>query len=77
MKAVLCPVCNGAGKVKEETCHGCGGKGWVEVRGEGGSSPFPQKPYYPEPEPWHPWRPYRPWRYGDDWHGWRYSWRRE
>lgn len=47
--AVLCPVCNGSGKVekdqeelqrdrqltgivsKHETCHGCGGSGWVEV----------------------------------------------
>ena len=50
MKAVLCPVCNGSGKVtdpavcrwKDTTnvqltpptipCHGCEGKGWVEVR---------------------------------------------
>jgi len=51
MKAVLCPVCNGTGKIgknegievpnghfailewirNEITCHGCGGKGWVEV----------------------------------------------
>ena len=40
MKAVLCPVCNGTGKVNLnpigtganlETCHGCQGKGWVEV----------------------------------------------
>ena len=44
MKAVLCPVCNGAGKLietppKDSTsiapcltiCHGCNGKGWVLV----------------------------------------------
>jgi len=43
-KAVLCPVCNGSGKQYEPPpqessaatgnffdCHGCGGKGWVEV----------------------------------------------
>jgi len=43
MKAVLCPVCDGKGKVLESIteghikaefdreCHGCLGKGWVEV----------------------------------------------
>lgn len=42
-RAVLCPVCVGRGKVApvwavsttgeswSVTCHGCGGKGWVEV----------------------------------------------
>lgn len=41
-KAVTCPVCGGDGVVLpkdegsystdyKETCHGCGGKGWVEV----------------------------------------------
>lgn len=45
-KAVKCPVCDGRGKVnleqkkatvteaaitREKTCHGCAGKGWVEV----------------------------------------------
>jgi len=43
-RAVICPVCLGKGtvkkkvgmsgwtpKYKEVTCHGCGGKGWVEV----------------------------------------------
>ena len=45
MKASLCPVCNGDGQLKDaifegpETtkitmrlCHGCNGKGWVEVQ---------------------------------------------
>lgn len=41
-RAVKCPVCGGSGKVikppmdttagvQYETCHGCRGKGWVEV----------------------------------------------
>jgi len=53
LKAVLCPVCNGSGKYSipptpgstlsygyEVTCHGCLGKGWVEVH---------QDPYYDYP----------------------------
>lgn len=40
-RAVLCPVCGGSGKKykngtykygTEKPCHGCNGKGWVEVR---------------------------------------------
>lgn len=41
MKAVLCPVCNGSGEAGDwlgglplttkHICHGCNGKGWVEV----------------------------------------------
>lgn len=44
MKAQICPVCSGEGTIKDnqdwntspancwrKTCHGCGGKGWVEV----------------------------------------------
>ena len=47
MKASLCPVCNGRGKLPpqqdfsdyfETTCHGCAGKGWVEVQED---SPLP------------------------------------
>jgi DnaJ-class molecular chaperone len=41
-RAVLCPVCGGRGSIKDEhdyttagllekTCHGCHGRGWVEV----------------------------------------------
>lgn len=38
--AEICPICLGEGKIRPEgiwsedckiTCHGCGGKGWVEV----------------------------------------------
>ncbi len=44
MKAVICPVCGGTGRVvastddgrttalpQPQTCHGCGGIGWVSV----------------------------------------------
>ena len=44
VKAVLCPVCGGSGKVPDPSneittacdsnwriCHDCNGKGWVEV----------------------------------------------
>ncbi len=44
MRAQLCPICMGDGKIlksplvgvitmekEEQTCHGCGGKGWVSV----------------------------------------------
>ena len=44
-QAIICPVCMGTGKYKEcpypsnatcvnpieRVCHGCGGRGWVEV----------------------------------------------
>ena len=47
MKAELCPVCRGKGTICNHaentdsslhstcpTCHGCGGRGWVEVKEE-------------------------------------------
>lgn len=43
MKAELCPVCGGSGKyypsglssgTGPKTCHGCNGKGWVEVNAD-------------------------------------------
>jgi len=67
MKAVLCPICNGSGKIGKgidrnstsavpvlETCHGCNGKGWVEV-GEDKTDYIPWYPIYPTPTyPWYP-----------------------
>lgn len=43
--ADICPVCKGGGMYREymnysnysyieRTCHGCGGKGWVELGGK-------------------------------------------
>ena len=66
-KAVQCPICNGAGKLKdpgknmdatyapEKICHGCSGKGWVEV-----SEEFSQKSpqYIPSINPWPFFGPY-------------------
>ncbi len=71
--AQICPICEGVGKLrcfngvrvtgieingeKEEQCHGCGGKGWVEV-GESSCPTIPQ--YYPQP--YQPYSPgYWPW----------------
>jgi len=59
MKAVLCPVCNGTGvysKDRWDMCHGCGGKGWVEVREEPITyiyypSYVPEYPPYYTPDP--------------------------
>jgi len=46
--AEICPICKGRGRVPEDpewdsgpfpgtrVCHGCDGKGWVEVEGECG-----------------------------------------
>ncbi len=31
---VICPVCDKTGKVDGRACHGCHGKGWVEVRAD-------------------------------------------
>ena len=64
MKTVLCPVCLGKGRIPDESfkgatspidkqCHGCAGKGWVEVH-EDIAIPGYYIPYYP----WH--RPYNP-----------------
>ena len=49
-QAVKCPICEGSGKVldslgKSQVCHGCGGRGWVEVRD---TPPYPS-PWWPEP----------------------------
>lgn len=49
-KATLCPVCDGNGFTDRErlggsiieynvSCHGCGGRGWIEVSGSDGAIP--------------------------------------
>lgn len=49
MKAVLCPVCRGEGRYKDKPCHGCGGRGWVEVREISATSPpSPLPPGWPQ-----------------------------
>lgn len=61
MRAVKCPVCNGSGQVttiipdgtslKQDgsttTCHGCNGKGWVEIGGGDSGSYVPCTPTWP------------------------------
>ena len=49
--AEKCPVCGGSGKVQSvnivDTCHGCGGKGWVAVGYSGEAFyPFEVYPHY-------------------------------
>ena len=64
-KAELCPVCRGDGiaECTEKTCHGCNGKGWVEV---GDNSLDPALVPYTPSEPWtipgpYPYYPQYPW----------------
>ena len=53
--AQRCPLCYGKGTLEDnttaggKTCHGCGGRGWVEVG---------NYPVYPAPYPVTPWPPY-------------------
>jgi hypothetical protein len=64
VKAQLCPVCNGEGEVfkgtpgtldrKKATCHGCAGKGWVEVHEEAAAISVVRYPNYPT-YPLYPW----------------------
>jgi len=65
--AEICPICHGRGKIRnpedittpmEITCHGCGGKGWIEVSNERSYYPFP---YSPKPYPNWP-KSHKPWR---------------
>jgi hypothetical protein len=70
MHAEKCPVCDGCGRYTPlpdpnssagpitQPCHGCNGKGWVEV-----SEAYPYVPPYTPPAvpgttwpyPWYPW----------------------
>ena len=67
MKADLCPVCKGSGKYTDppdpvsisvpmpRPCHGCNGKGWVEVSDN-------SYPWYPScPSVWPHYPQYPPW----------------
>lgn len=59
-KAVLCPVCNGEGEFKTRPCHGCDGKGWVQVREDICYHYYPNHLYtipYGTDDSWH-WRFY-------------------
>lgn len=47
--AQKCPICNGEGKYKEQTCHGCGGKGWIEVQDRDQLHGFLWPPKMPRP----------------------------
>ena len=73
--AELCPVCKGVGKVASvpdrettaactaEICHGCNGKGWVEVSDKAGSPVIqapPRQLYY---SPWWYYSPVYPYWY--------------
>ena len=31
MRAQICPVCNKSGQYEGRKCHGCNGRGWVQV----------------------------------------------
>ncbi len=44
MHSEVCPVCNGAGKYQNNRCHGCNGKGWIEVSGN--QWPHPDPPHF-------------------------------
>ena len=50
MKAELCPVCKGSGKLGDLwcKCHGCKGRGWIKVGGDVDTQNYP---FY-EPNPW-------------------------
>lgn len=47
MHSEICPVCSGSGKYNDQECHGCRGKGWIEVQNKPGVQIIP--PYIPAP----------------------------
>ena len=47
-RAEKCPVCNGEGKYKGKTCHGCNGRGWILIPGDT-YSPRKRNPWEPPP----------------------------
>ena len=47
-----CPVCEGTGKIKDVTCHGCAGLGWITLQ----DNNIRRYPTYPWPiyrDPYH------------------------
>lgn len=62
MHAEICPVCKGEGElingVIKKQCHGCDGKGWIELSDDGPSYPYIPQPWYPQP-----WYPYPYWEH--------------
>ena len=75
--AETCPVCLGTGEtqfkgvLKTKSCHGCAGKGWVEVGND--NIPVPYPVLVPTPAPCEPRWPYIPprwprvtWTYSHD-----------
>ena len=69
MRAVLCPVCSGKGSIftpntystgggETKVCHGCAGKGWVEVHDNMPQftdyypACYPSYSPYPDPDWW-------------------------
>lgn len=63
--AETCPVCRGKGSLLGDTCHGCGGKGWVTVEDSPQAIPYVTHVWtdtprqYPPAEVWcHPDTPY-------------------
>jgi len=58
-QAVICPVCNGTGKYEGKNCHGCNGKGWIEI----GGNDYPHYPHVPDYPPHYPTYPIYPLSY--------------
>jgi len=55
-KAVICPICGGSGKIEQpecteavRPCHGCSGRGWVEIGQAGPVWPESASEFY-EPQ---------------------------
>ena len=77
-RAQKCPVCGGTGKIVDQddgpstaapqprTCHGCGGKGWVQVgRDDPPAAPWPLPTWPWDRHPLYPWGPpLEPWVWG-------------
>jgi len=67
MHAEKCPVCEGTGKYEDRQCHGCDGKGWVQIL-DSDCAPLPYQLYIrPCYQPYSPnYDPYPGNVWGDD-----------